>query len=451
MAVVTPELLALRDRLTGSLLFPTDPDYATATSGGFHSQATCTPVVVVLPDSTADVVLAVQTARSLGLKVAVQTTGHGTVGAVAGGMLLSMRALDQVTIDTEAQTARIGGGATWGQVQQQAVANNLFATTGSSDHVGVVGFLLGGGIGPVVRTHGAGSDYMVAATLVTGRGDVVTVSAQENPALFWALRGGKYGFGIVTEVTVRLVPVPDLYAGAIAYPAAALDQVLHQWTDWQATADSRVSTSIALFHFPPLPTLPEAIRGQSLLFVRFAFPFGSTEGERLAAPLRAFGPIVMDTIGPLPADQCHLIHSDPIEPGPYVSRGFLLDRWDHDAATVLVQQMGQRDQTPLVAFEIRQLGGAFRADVPEGSAVSGRSGSHIMNGIGVALPGLTSEAQVHQAIDELEQLLGDRVSSSNLVNFAEERRNGDLAVWPRETIDLLTAIRTAHDPDTIFV
>ena len=298
--------------------------------------------------------------------------------------------------------------------------------------------------------YGAGSDYLIGAEIVDGTGKIVSVSADTCPDLLWALRGGKYGFGVVTSVTIRLVPAPELYAGALIFSADHLSDVLHGWTDWQAATDSRISTSLAVFHFPPLPNLPDLVRGRSLVFLRFAFPGSAADGEPFAAPLRALAPVVMDGLGPLPADQTARIHSDPTEPGPYFQRGMALARWDHAAADDLITRFARPHQSPLMAFELRQLGGAFARDLPEGSAVSGRAAAFTLSGIGIEIPGISTYGALSNEMAAIKSSLGDRVLSETLINFHGHRATSDEPIWSTETAARLNAIRQVCDPGGVF-
>ncbi len=140
--------------------------------------------------------------------------------------------------------------------------------------------------------------------------------ADENQDLLWALRGGKYGLGIVTEVKVRLVELDTIYAGSLFFAEDDIEAALRGWIDWTARADERASTSAAVVQFPPLDVVPEPLRGRRLLSLRFAFPGGGADGEGLAAPLRALAPVHLDALGEIPAAAIATVHNDPTDPSP---------------------------------------------------------------------------------------------------------------------------------------
>ena len=172
-------------------------------------------------------------------------------------------------------------------------------------------------------------------TVVTADGEVVTASADEHPDLFWALRGGKGGLGVVTEAKVELVDLPELYAGALMFEGAAIEPALRAWAAFTETVPDDVTTSAAIIHFPPMEFIPEIFRGKDVLAVRFARPGDAATGESLAAPLRAAATPLVDGLGPMPRANVGLIHNDPADPGPSWGAGMLLDRID-DAFVDLV-------------------------------------------------------------------------------------------------------------------
>lgn len=176
-----------------TLVGPGDSGYAdeiAAWTGVQH-----TPEMVIGATSAADVAEVVRFAGDRQLRVAVQTTGHGTFLPITSGVLISTRRLDRVDIDPTAGVATIGAGARWDRVVAQAAPLGLFPVVGASSEVGVIGYLASGGLGPLARSHGYSSDYLISATVVIGDGSIVRASADENIDLFWALRGGKDGFG----------------------------------------------------------------------------------------------------------------------------------------------------------------------------------------------------------------------------------------------------------------
>ena len=322
----TADPTALDDRI----LRPGDPGFDEEISG-FNLAINHQPELVVAAESADDVVAAVALARERGLAVNVQSTGH-TDTAIEGGVLISTRHMDDFELDADAATARVGAGVRWATVVAAAAERGLAPITGSSPNVGVVGYLLGGGVGPLARSHGFSSDYLLGLTVVTGEGELVEADADHNPDLFWALRGGKVGLGIVTEVRLRLVELSALYAGALMFAEEDIERALKTWAAWTATADDQVTTSVAIMRFPPFEMVPEPLRGRNLLALRFAYPGSAEKGAELAQPLRDAAPVYIDMLGELPLNEVGRIHSDPTDPAPATVSGRLLTHIDAELA-----------------------------------------------------------------------------------------------------------------------
>ena len=278
---------------------PGDIDYA-AEVAAFHTNVEHTPEIVVGARSTEDVAMAIAYARGRGMTVAVQGGRHG-LGPVTGGILINAGRIDHVVVDPDTHVARIGGGAKWSDVIAAAAPLGLMPVIGSTSDVGAVGYLLGGGVSPIARSHGFSSDYVESFTMVTAAGEVVEATPTARPDLFWALRGGKSGFGIVTEVRFRLVEMSTIYAGVLAFEEAHIKTVFRGWLDWTQTAHFQVTTSTAIMNMPDIDLVPPPFRGKRVLFLRFAFPGDAGLGAELAAPLRALAPVYMDMLGEMPA------------------------------------------------------------------------------------------------------------------------------------------------------
>jgi FAD/FMN-containing dehydrogenase len=334
--------------------------------------------------------------------------------------------------------ATVGAGAKWAAVIAAAAPHGLAPITGSSATVGVVGYLLGGGFGPLARSHGISSDYLVGATVVTGAGEVVDADADH----LWALRGGKFGLGIVVELRVRLVPLRSLYAGALIFDEANIEAALRAWVDYTVTADANVSTSVAIANFPPIDRIPEPLRGRRVLALRFAYPGASADGERLAAPLRAAAPIYIDDLREIAAADVAKIHNDPPGPLPTWARGALLDRVDQQFASTLLGHVGIRTAAPFIVAEVRHLGNATTRDVPSGSAVGGRSASFAVSLIGVPQPELFAEV-IPRAADGILASFAPWRSTEENINFLGEPAEPARIerAWPPEVRARLDKVR----------
>jgi FAD/FMN-containing dehydrogenase len=438
----------LTNRISGPVFVPGDSGYAPEIAA-FNTAVVHTPDLVVGAESAADVVEAVRFARENGYAVSVQATGH-TEAPVTSGLLVSTRRLDGVSIDPGRRTATIGAGTLWEPVVAAAAEHGLAPVAGSSTKVGVVGYLLGGGLGPLARSHGFSSDYLIELEAVTGEGELVEANVDHNPELFWALRGGKTGLGIVTKVRLRLVELSTLYAGSLFFDENNLDAALRAWVDWTAEADPLVTTSIAIVRFPPLDVVPEPFRGRLLLSLRFAYPGAVEEGARLAAPLRSAAPVYLDALGELPAAEVATIHNDPGQPSPALVSGMLLTHIDQEFASALLEQVGAGSDAPFVSVEIRHLGEATRRDAEGGSAVGGRAAGFTLALIAVD-PALF-ETAAPAATDRVVHSLQPWISAETNINFAGKLRSAEqfTSAWPPDMLARLTEVREEYDPDGVL-
>lgn len=449
MTVSTTDLQTLANRLTGPFLTPGNPEFADEIAP-YNLYTIDNPEIVVGAANVSDVVEAVRFAAQHGMPVSVLATGHGNDAQVTDGLMITTKRLDQVSVDPETGIATIGAGVRWKAVVAAADPYGLAPVTGSSPEVGAIGFLLGGGLGPLARSHGYGSDYLVSAKVVTGRGELIEASSESNPELLWALRGGKRGLGIVVEARVQLVPLPSLYAGSVFFDTPHIETMLRTWVDWTKTADPSVTTSIALVHFPPTPFIPEVFRGRSLLQLRFAYPGSMEDGERLAAPLFAAAPVYLGRIGPLKRTEMGTIHNDPTDPVAAAISGAMLDEIDQAFVDLLLEKFGPGSGSPLMVAEIRHIGEATKQDVPGSSAAGGRSSTYVLGLVGATPPLL--HTAIPSAISELLSAVSPWTSLEGNINFTGEIHSpGHYAkLWSPETFNRLQDVRNRYDPQGLF-
>ena len=440
----------LRARVTGPVLVAGDDGYADESLAWIRNFVH-TPDVVVGAATSADVVEAVKFAVASGLPVRIQGTGHGSHVAITDGVLITTKRLDTLTIDPATRIATIGAGLSWDPVIAAAGEHGLAPITGSSGTVGAVGFLLGGGMGPLVNRYGFGSDWVREFEVVLADGELVTASAVEHADLYWALRGGKGGLGVVTSLKLELVSLSTLYGGSLTFDAENIEAALHAWVAYLETADPGVTTSVAILRMPDLPVIPEPIRGRALLSVRFAYAGDTVTGEKLAAPLRAAVPVYIDALAEIPASAIGTVHNDPPDPTVGWVSGQMLSRLDDDFATTLLGFGGAGKQIPFVAIEVRAFGSARATDVAGGSAVGGRGAKGSLNVVGAPNPELFATV-IPGAAAALFGALAPWISPENNVNFASgfttaEEYHG---AWPPATFERLTEVKKKYDPNALF-
>jgi hypothetical protein len=439
----------LSAQVTGPVLAPYDEGYADEVAA-WNTAATHTPQLVVGATSAEDVAAAVRYAGDHGMHVSVQGTGHGAEVSITSGLMINTKRLDRLTVDPQTRTATLGAGQQWGNVVAAAAEHGLLPISGAASTVGVVGLLVGGGLGPLARSHGFASDYVESFTVVTGAGEIVEANHTDHTDLFWALRGGRFGLGIVTEVRVRLVELATLYGGSLMFDGADIEPALRAWVDYIATADDQVSTSAQIIRMPPFEQIPEPLRGRTLLALRFAYPGPVDRGAELAAPLRGAASVYLDALGEMPAGQIARIHNDPTDPGASQAYGVLLGQIDQDFATAFLSTFGLAAEPPFVSAELRHLGGAAARDVEGGSAVAGRAGVVACALIGVR-PDQFEKVMPDAAFD-WRQLVAPWTlpeGNPNLMGLpvTAERL---ATMWSEEANTRLGEIRWHYDPDSVL-
>jgi hypothetical protein len=425
MNTTTPHLAALRDQLSGTLATPGEPGYELAEP--WNRAVPVQPAAVVAVGSDDDVGLAVRFATDHGLRVAVQATGHGALPVGDDVLLVHTGMLDECAVDPERRVAKVGAGVVWQRVLDAAAPHGLTPLTGSAPHVGVVGYLTGGGIGPLAATFGVSSDHVRAFDVVTGDGVLRHVTATEHPDLFWGLRGGKATLGIVTSVEVELLPITRVYGGSIFFDGADSAAVLHAWATWSAELPDHATTSVVLLQLPESPRLPPPISGKRLITVRYASVADESRAEEALAPLRAVATPLLDGVGEVEAVAIGSIHSDPTDPMPYLERSILLDGLPTEAADALLAVAGPG--SPLVV-ELRRLGGAIAKDATQPSAVSHRDAAYSLGLVGRPANEATADAAAKTMAALAAWSTGGR-----MVNFGASDDPAEIA--------------KAYDPDTL--
>jgi hypothetical protein len=409
------------------------------------------PAAVAFPESPQDVADAVLFARDFGLRVAAQGTGHnaGPLGPLEDTILVRTDRMRGVSIDPVRRTARVEAGTLWLEVVEAAAKHGLAALAGSSPNVAVVGYTLGGGISFLARKYGLAANHVRAIELVTADGRLVRADRENEPDLFWALRGGGGSFGVVTAIEFELFPITHAYAGILWYPIERGPEVLHAWRE--LTNSERLPdelTTIGRFlTLPAIPDIPEPLRGKSFAVVEVYHLGDSAQADELLASLRALGPS-NDTIATVQMTALSPIHMDPEQPVPYDGDGLLLERLPADALARVVEVAGAHAEFPLVSVEMRHLGGELRRPRPDHGALASIDADYLMFAIGiVSTPEL--EAPVRTQVQAVKDTLAPWAAKSMYLNFAETHRDA-ATFWTEQGYHRLRRIKTAVDADDVI-
>lgn len=428
------------------VLDPQDSGYAEATAG-FDTAVSIAPDLVIVADTAADVASAVAVAADRGERLTVIGSGHGLLGDVTGGIGVAMQRLGSVQVDAGAGLARIGAGATWEPVLAATAAHGLAPLCGSAPGVGVTGYLLGGGLGPLARTYGFSADRVRSFDIVTPADGPLTVTVDSHPDLFWALRGGKGGFGVVTAVTVELLPLTTVHGGGLYFDAADALDVLTTFAHWSPALHESSTASIALLRLPHRDGLPEPIRGRTVVHLRFVSMDTAADAENQLTTIRGAATPLLDTIGPLPYTKIGTVHGDPTGPMPVANGSKTLAGLGEDTVRALLAAAGPDTEAPLSSVEIRTLGGAVARPAAAPNAVGGRSSAHLLNVYAAPNPAL-GDADRLAAVRSALASVAPWHAGTQLINFVGRGNDTDDVVgsWAAAQNDRLDAIRRTCDP-----
>jgi FAD/FMN-containing dehydrogenase len=365
--------------------------------------------------------------------------------------MITTRRMQGIFVDPERQIARVEAGVTWNRLLETAAEFGLAGLCGSSSDVGVVGYSLGGGLGPLGRKHGFAADKIQAVEIVTADGVLRRISAESAPELFWAVRGGKGNVGVVTAIEMELVPLTTLYAGGIFFAGADAAAVLHAYRAWAPTMPEDVTTSIAILRMPDMEELPPPLRGQTVVHVRYAYSgTDQAEAERLIEPMKTVGTVLLGFVGPMRTDEMDAIHMDPVDPLPAWEKGMLLSDLTEETVDALLAAAGPEVEVPLIMVEVRQLGGALDRQPKAPNAVPGRGAPWLAF---VLAPGVPELAQIAPAIGRgVLAALEPWKAPGCLLNHLGEVSGPDevAAAYPAGVIDRLRAVKRSVDPEGIF-
>jgi len=429
---------------------PGDTGYDQAVAG-FDTGTLVTPDVVVDARSDADVAAAVAVASDQGRVVTVLGAGHGRLQQLEGGLAITVRGLDTVEVDVAARTARIGAGCTWGPVLAAATPHGLAPVCGSAPGVGVAGYMLGGGLGPLASALGFSSDFVRSIDVVTPADGLLAVTTDSHADLFRALRGGKGGFGVVTSLTVDLPALADVIGGGLYFAAADVADVVHAYAQWAPALPESSTTSVALLRLPTSPALPEQIRGKHVVHVRFASLDSAAAAETQLVDLRDVARPLLDTVGVLPYAQLGSIHGDPADQMPVANGAAPLSALAPATVDAILAADDLAADFPLSSVEIRTLGAATRVAPTDGDSVGGRGTAHLLNVYAAPVPRLSDAQRLAAARMVLDAVEPWR-APVNLVNFVGRANGRDAVVgsWTSEQNDRLDAERAHRDPDGLF-
>jgi FAD/FMN-containing dehydrogenase len=433
---------------TEAVVLPHDPGWNEARVA-WNLAVDQQPAAVALPESGEDVAAVIRWARSRGLRVAPQGTGHSAaaIGSLAHTVLVKTETMRGIEIDAESRTARVEAGVLWAEVSEAAAEHGLAALAGSSPDVGVVGYSLGGGISWLARRYGLAANSVTAVELVNAEGELVRADAHNESELFWALRGGGGSFGVVTALEFQLYPITEVYAGVLFFPIERGRDVLRAWRNWIEDVPDEVTSVGRFLQFPPIPDIPEPLRGGSFVVIEATSLLGEAATDQLVRPLRELGP-AMDTFATIPVERLSSLHMDPEQPVAGVGDGMLLRDFPEEAIDAIVAVAGAGSGSPLLSVEVRHLGGALGRMQPGHGALATIEAGFAMFALGMSM---TSEmgAAMRAHVEVVQAALASWDAGRDYLNFTERRERGE-RLFGSATYRRLQTVKGKVDPEDVF-
>jgi FAD/FMN-containing dehydrogenase len=449
-ALMDTFLNGLAQELEGSLVEPAHAEYDAARAL-WNGAIDRRPAALARVGGARDVAAVLRHAAAAGRTVCVRGGGHSAPGhsCIDDALMIDLSALRTVTVDSERETARVGGGALWSDVDKATAAHGLATTGGLVSHTGVGGLTLGGGIGWLMRKHGLAIDNLVGAEVVLADGRVVNASADENADLFWALRGGGGNFGVVTEFRFRLHPVRNVLAGMVLHPVARAGELLRFFRELTEGAPEELTALFAFMLAPPAPFVPPAMHGAPLAAIVVCWCGDPVRGAEVLAPVRAFGPPAIDLIGEMP----YVALQSMLDPGAprgmrYYMKGAFYDALSDGAIDALVGAAAQPSSL-LSAVHLHHLGGAV-ARVDSSATPYGHRGAKYALNIIAGWPEGGGESHIGWARGVYDAAASFS-NGAGYVNFLGDEGEARIAsAYGQANFARLKELKRTYDPKNVF-
>jgi FAD/FMN-containing dehydrogenase len=446
-----PAKQALRGRLRGPLLCPGDEGYEPARRV-YNGMIDRRPAAIVRCADAADVLHAIRFARDQGLIVAVRGGSHNVAGFATcdGGLVIDLSRMRGVRVDPQRRVAHAEGGCTWGDFDHATHAFGLATPGGVLSTTGVAGLTLGGGFGYLTRKYGLSCDNLVSADVVTADGRLITASEDENEDLFWGLRGGGGNFGVVTSFEFQVHPVSTVIGGPLLYPLEKAGEALQFFRDYMAKASDDMNTFFAFLIVPPGPPFPPQLHLKTVCGIVACWAGPKEKAEEAFAPLRRFGPPLLDLVGPLPYPALQGMFDPLLPPGlQHYWKADFVNAIDDRSIDVHLKY-GPKIPTVQSVMHIYSLGGAVARVEKSKTAFSYRDARyvHIIAGVGEDAAGNESRTAWTR---EYWTKLRPYAAGGAYVNFLMEEGDERIqAAYGAATYERLVALKNKLDPTNFF-
>jgi FAD/FMN-containing dehydrogenase len=439
------------DSLRGRLVLPGDTHYdeARAVWNGMIDRR---PAMIARCKSAADVMAAVDFAREQDIQLSVKAGGHNVAGKAIcdDGLVIDLSAMNSVRVDPNTQTARVGPGATWADFDREAQAFGLATTGGVDSRTGVAGLTLGGGIGYLARKYGLAIDNLLAVDVVTADGELRPASQEENPDLFWALRGGGGNVGVVTSFEFQLHEVgPEVLTAQIFYSFEDAEAVLRFYREFTAEAPDELACYAMVVHVPPVAPFPEAAHGQIAVALVACYAGSIADGEAVLAPLKGFGEPLLKAVTPMPyATLQQSFDAGAPDGGRYYYKSQILDELSDQAIKTIVDQV-EPLPGPFTMAGIEPMGGAINQVEATATAYPHRDAAYNF----AVWAGWSDPKDDEEIIDwtrGFHQAMAPHATGGAYANYLAADDADRMKEAYGQNYRRLVEIKRAWDPDNVF-
>jgi FAD/FMN-containing dehydrogenase len=448
---VSPEAMKnFRLQMRGELLTPDDPGYEQARTV-YNGMIDRHPALIAACVDAADVIYAVNFARQNGLTIAVRGGGHSGpgYGTIDDGLVIDLSKMRGIRVDPQNQTVQVGGGCLWGEVDHAAHAFGLAVPSGFISSTGVGGLALGGGSGYLTRKYGLTIDNLLRVDMVLADGRFITASAEENPDLFWGVRGGGGNFGIVTSFLFQARPVGTVYGGPIFWSLEDAEKVLKFWQQTISTASDDLNGWFGFVTVPPVPMFPAEHQLKKMCVITWCYTGDLAKAEEAFKPIREFCPPVMDFAGPIPFPILNSLF-DALYPAglQWYWRGDLFNEVN-DRALAVHLKYAEQLPTPHSTMHLYPISGAAHRVGKNDTAWSYREANYSMVIAGVDPDPANADRLIQWAHDYWMALHPFSAGGAYL-NFIMDEGDDRVRAAYRDNYARLQQVKAKYDPQNTF-
>jgi FAD/FMN-containing dehydrogenase len=441
---------ALKSRLRGDLIGPNDARYDEARKV-YNGMIDRRPALIAMCANTADVISCVNFARDNDVRLAIRCGGHnaGGLGVCDDGLVIDMSRMKGVRVDPKSRTVRVDGGCTWGDVDHVTHAFGMATPSGIIATTGVAGLTLGGGLGHLTRKCGLSIDNLLGADMVLADGSFVTVSAEENDDLYWAIRGGGGNFGVVTSFLFRLHPIQFVYAGPTLWELEKTADVMRLYRDFILNAPEDINGFFAFLKVPPAPPFPEHLHLKTMCGVVWCCTGAPEKAEQALKPITSFGPPAFAFVGSMPHPTLQSMFDALYPKGLqwYWKADFVNQL--SDAAIAEHVRHGSLTPTMHSTMHLYPINGAAHRPGKNDTAWSYRESNWAQVIVGVDPNPANNDKLISWARSYWEALHPHSAGGA-YVNFMMDEGEDRIRATYRDNYDRLAAIKAKYDPTNVF-